>query len=443
MGNAISRWESRGNILISNEDGSMTIMGLFIFLMMAVVGAIGLDVANLMSARNQLQISADAAAHAALYQRNSSDAASAKNKAIEIAALNMPAGKYGTVLTAADIEFGVFDYDSYTFTADPSANSAVRVNTKRLVSRSNSVGSLLFQFVGFWEWDIVTPAIYATYKLNCTGQGVYARHVARFRSNNTFKNGFEICAGDHAAFSSNNVLEPGTTVFMPDTGDLVIPASGFATNTGLQDSLRSGHFQPLILNDLPDIISGLAVGDPAYTPAYITSTVPLALPGKNVDETDFIAGRIHTYYCTGGAALQIKMVADAMKEVVLITDCKVNFVGGPRLEDVIIATTNTDARSIHASSDLTIGKDDSCATGGGAQVLSHGGVNVAAKLNLYGGQVVALGDISFSANADGVEGASIISGGDVDGTSNATLAYCGDGSGMEGNFEADYFRLAG
>ena len=88
-----------------------------------------------------------------------------------------------------------------------------------------------------------------------------------------------------------------------------------------------------------------------------------------------------------------------------------------------------------------IGRNDGCAPGGGAQLLTMGGVEFAAAMEIYGGQVIAKGDITFTANAYGVQGASLISGGTLSGTSNMAMGFCG-GGGMEDNFEAEYFRLA-
>ena len=65
---------------------------------------------------------------------------------------------------------------------------------------------------------------------------------------------------------------------------------------------------------------------------------------------------------------------------------------------------------------------------------------MAADLRVYGGQIIALGDITFSANANGIQGASLISGQEISGTSNMDMGFCG--TGMEGNYEAPYFRLA-
>ena len=61
-------------------------------------------------------------------------------------------------------------------------------------------------------------------------------------------------------------------------------------------------------------------------------------------------------------------------------------------------------------------------------------------LRFYGGQVIARLNVDFSANSGGIEGASIISGSTISGTSNMTMGFCG--TGMEDNFAVPYFRLA-
>jgi hypothetical protein len=70
-----------------------------------------------------------------------------------------------------------------------------------------------------------------------------------------------------------------------------------------------------------------------------------------------------------------------------------------------------------------------------------GGFKAAAKMELHGGQIIALGDVDFAAQGVGGNGASIISGGTIDARSNNEMGFC-DGSGTEGHFVADYFRLA-
>ncbi len=53
-----------------DENGAITIFGLFLFAAIVLVGGLAIDMHNLMTARTQLQISADLTAHAALYRRD-------------------------------------------------------------------------------------------------------------------------------------------------------------------------------------------------------------------------------------------------------------------------------------------------------------------------------------------------------------------------------------
>src|SRR5690606_7852703 len=106
-----------------------------------------------------------------------------------------------------------------------------------------------------------------------------------------------------------------------------------------------------------------------------------------------------------------------------------------------IVTKNTDPKSFYASSDIVIGKDDNCAEGGDVQMVTLGGVEFAAKVNIYGSQILAAGDISMTANADGIEGVALVSGGKLDVTSNGAFGFC-DGDGMNNNYAAAYFRVA-
>ena len=48
----------------------------------------------------------------------------------------------------------------------------------------------------------------------------------------------------------------------------------------------------------------------------------------------------------------------------------------------------------------------------------------AAKMQLLGGQIIAAGDVNFAAQADGFVGASVIAGGEIDGTSNSSFQGC-------------------
>ena len=75
------------------EAGSITVLNLFFVMVMAIFAGIAIDMANLISARTKLQVTADTAAHAAFYTRDISDASTAKITAIDIAHDIMPTSR--------------------------------------------------------------------------------------------------------------------------------------------------------------------------------------------------------------------------------------------------------------------------------------------------------------------------------------------------------------
>ncbi len=430
---------SNYRVFSADEAGSLTIHGLFTFIAMATVSAISLDVSNLMSSQTQLQVAADTAGHAALYYRDMHTPEEAKIVAIAQATAGMPSEKYGEVLAPEDIEFGTWDYATETFLADPNSRSAVQVKTARVTSRSNGVASFLFKIVGYDNFNIVTSSIFTTFRPTCFREGFVADGVVDIQSNNAYANGFCVHSNTYVSMNSNNTFEAGTVISMPNMDDVDLPRSGFETNEGLHAALRSGVYRLRILNRIDYLIDGLETSNPDLIPDYITSTTPVTLTAAKLDETDFIPGRIHVHACTGNPKITLSPTVP-LTDIVLISNCEVKFGAGTVLQDVVIATRDTSSFSINSPSGLQVGRDDGCATGGGVQIITKGSMNFAADLKMFGGQLLALENIEFAANASGIEGASMVAGGTISGTSNMSMAFCGGG--MESNFEAEYFRLA-
>ncbi len=437
------------------EDGAMTVFGLYVMMIMATLSIFSLEVANLMSARSQLQMSADAAAHAALYYRDTHTAAEARKMAVRVAEFEMPPDRFGTVLKPEDIKFGLWDYATQTFKIDETSRKSVMVSTKRSDSNLNPIQGFVSNWIGKDTWNVMTPAVFTTYRPSCLREGFVADGVVDIQSNNGFANGFCVHSNTKVSLNNNNTFEAGTVVSMPDVNNISLPKSGFDTNDGLKQALRSSYYRLRIVNRLANVIDGIKTGDPEYIPPYITSTTPIALSKRKLTIADFTPGRIHTLDCgtSGKATIDAggehkfqgeetisNSEPDALSKVVLVTSCDVKFSAGSVLEDVIIATTSTAPKSISAPSSLQVGRDDNCADGGGSQILTMGSMDYAADLKIFGGQLLAQKDINFAANADGIQGASMVAGGQVNGTSNMNMGFCG--TGMANNFEAEYFRLA-
>ncbi len=422
----------------TNEDGALTFLNLYLLIGMLIFGGLGIDLAYAYKSRTELQVAADAAAHAAIYTRELGSVEAARAAALDVATEALSSNAFGEVLQPGDIQFGTWNASTKVFSVDNNRKDAVMVNTARYASRGNSVPTFFLSLIGFNEWDVETGAVYETYMPTCFREGFVAEDVVDVQSNNTFTNGFCIHSNTHVKFSSNNWFDDDTIVSMPDLAQIELPASGYETNDGLQEALTEGRYNIRILNRLEDIIDGLKYGDTNYLPDYIYNTFPLTLASNKVDADDFTPNRIHTYTCNGGKSLQIEQ-GTILSEVVIVTNCKIKFGSNVVLENVVVATTSTDTKSVTAASGLQVGRDDNCAPDGGSQILTMGGIDIPADLKVYGGQLIAMDDIEFAANANGIEGASFISGAHISGTSNMTMGFCG--TGWERNFEAKYFHL--
>ena len=427
--NLVQRWKN-------DERGGVAIFGLYIFMTILIMAGLAIDMSHLVNDRTKLQIAADTAAHAALYNRDTKSADESKLAALAIANAAMPSVRYGDVLTLQDIHFGSFDFETQSFTVNENSRNAVLVTTNQLAARANPVSSFLLQLIGFAHWDVSVDSVFVTYRPTCLREGFVADGIVDIQSNNEFWSGFCIHSNDHVELNSNNTFEAGTIVSMPDEEDLVLPNSGFNTNDGLEAALREGSFEMRLVHKLPTIISKLANADEKYIPESINRFEIRHLNENKIGSGQLEPGYIYIASCSGGT---LTIDNFTVSNVVLLTACAVSFSKGAIIEDSIIATTNTGDRSFYAPSDLQIGKDDSCSDGGGSRLLTMGGMKFAANLAVFGSQLVATNDIEFAARAEGIEGASMIAGGLISGTSNMSMGFCGKS--VEG-YEAEYLRLA-
>lgn len=429
---------SRIKNFLHDTQGAATAFGLFMLMTCFVVGGLALDVASAYMARAQLQATADAVAHTAIYVRDTDTEGAARTAALAVAEEMMPAAKYGTIIEPSSIKFGVWDASTRSFSESSGATSAVFVDVSRSTLRNNPVGTYFLRFVGLQKWDVRRGAVFETYRPTCFREGYVADDIVDTQSNNEYKNGFCIHSNTHVETNQNNDWETGVIVSMPDKRDIVLPASGYVQNPGLEPALRDGAYRLRILNRVQSILDDLNSGGSQYAPSYITNSSVVTLSGKTLDETDLVPGSIYTKSCSGNSGVTLK-AGSTISNVVFITDCQIKLGNGVALVNVILATSNTASKSINGSH-VRLGDNDGCADGGDTQVITKGGFEVASGLEVYGSQVIALGDIQFAAQADGIEGASFVAGGRIDGTSNAVMGFCG--SGMTNNFEAEYFRMA-
>ena len=87
-----------------------------------------------------------------------------------------------------------------------------------------------------------------------------------------------------------------------------------------------------------------------------------------------------------------------------------------------------------------MGLNDGCAPGGGATLLTYGSMSFPAKLNAFGGTLIARNNIEYAANANGMQGVSMVAGGIISGTSNMGMGSCPND--RDTTFKVPYFRMA-
>jgi len=414
----------------------MTVYALMMLMASIMVGGIAVDASSFQARTTLMQNAADSAAHAAILMRTTSSASAATAQAISIAQGNMPPALYGNALVAGDVVFGRWDATRRVFTPDTAASGAVQVTVRQTAATANPYRTLVTRLLGQPSWDAVRTSVMIASDPDCMREGFVAQGRVDIQSNNLFKRGFCIHSNTGVKISSNNTFEPGVHVTMPSLSTLQIPNSGLRSNPGLEAALGTNRYDLRVLERLSTIQAGLSTSGSPFIPSYITNPSVVTLTSRAIRAGDLTAGRIYRVTCGGNQDLSI--VKDViLSRVVITTNCAVKFGQGAGLENAVLSTTSTAAKSITGASSVSFGKNDACATGGGAQVLTMGGIDFPSGLRLYGGQLLAKGDISFSANGDGVQGASLVAGGTISGTSNMTMASC-DGRGMEQNFRMPY-----
>jgi Flp pilus assembly protein TadG len=421
----------------SDENGGLSVLNIYLFLATAIVSGVAIDVSNLVSNRTNLQVAADSAAHTAIFMREFNDADESKAAALAVASANMPSERFGDVLRTESIQFGDYNATTREFTADENSRNAVLVQADQLIENGNPVSSFLLHLVGFGEWDVRSDSVFETFYPTCLREGFVAEEVVDIQSNNSYFEGFCIHSNAWVEVNINNFFEAGTVVSMPDSDLLVVPKDGLddKKNEGLENALREGKWHVKILNRMDEIVEGAMTTDEKYSQPYIDVGTPIEITKTTVEPEDFTPNAPHFVTCGG----KFTMNAGIYENIVLKSSCKIQFSNGVELHNAVIISEDTSSKSMYAPNNLILGASDDCEAGGGAILISYGTVDVASSLEMHGSQILAAGNVEFSANAAGIRGASIVAGGRIDGTSNMDFAFCG--AGMENIYEAAYFRM--
>lgn len=456
--------------------GGMTVFGLFFFLFSGILGAIAVDVTSLYAARTHLQIAADQAAHAALYNATviGKDEDDAKLAAIALVSATLPLAKYGITIEPEDIQFGKYNATADAFTTAGSGVDAVRAQTSFSDEHSNSAPTFLFRLIRLRSFEIYADSIFATYDPECLSDGFVANDVVNMQNQNFFGKGTCVHSNSKVELQVNNQFEQaanefeqGATLSMPGGEQtVVVPGDKIEDVDGLVQALADGDLDIRVLDRIENMIyqyqnptgtdfphpgvSGDEIGWPSYIHAD-DRTMQTLVVDKTIDSNALAAGGVYYVECGGNGTLTIESgnggtaPLPVLTEVVLITPCKVSFGQGSSVQNARVISLSDHSKSFSASNGLSLGSvgSDGCEENG-AQLISMGGMDFAGNFTAYGSQAFSMGDIKFAATPSApndFKGISIVADGRIDMASHVNLQAGCDPSGAGEQITASYFRM--
>jgi Mg-chelatase subunit ChlD len=145
-------------IIFNQEKGQVMILFAAVLPIFIGITSMSVEVGMMYYAKNQLQITADASALAAVQELIANDPVGARNRAMAMAASNTVTGNSIALDPATDIEFG--RWANGQFVPDGVNADAVRVTARRTSQSANGALPLYFApLLGFNEVDITATAV--------------------------------------------------------------------------------------------------------------------------------------------------------------------------------------------------------------------------------------------------------------------------------------------
>jgi hypothetical protein len=417
---------------MKDEEGGITFLALFLFMSCLAIGGLAVDVARVQTAMTKLQNAADAAAHAAVYSRSRMTEAQARAVAVDVAVRNLPAQWDGAAITTGDIVFGDWDQVSGTFVPRAGATDAVRVTGRLVASRNNPLRMTLLRFAGLGSWDIEQTSTIRAADHDCLTEGLVSETSVEIADSNEFGVGFCVHSNGNLKIGLSNIFAASAVVSMPAPEGIWLSGAGFSANPGLQAILTPDRHKLRVLDHIDDIIAGLTTPGSDFIPDYITDHSMITLGSRTVRTSSLTKGRIHWVSCTSTQRMTIA-TGTFLNDVVIVTNCRTDVSAGVVFENAVLATTDTSTTSISGPNGVRVGKDDNCDPGGGAQLVTLGGMRFTSGLRVYGGQLLAIKGIGFGSTPGGIKGALFMAGGEIKGASGATFDGCA-GTGMDENY---------
>lgn len=449
-----------------DEDGAGTVFGLFLFMVIVILGGAALDGSNAWRNATHLSATADAAAHAgAVALANGGAIANIRVAAEAAATANMPETRYGAVVGDAieNIELMHFDTATRILSAGGTPNAVV-VDLGQTRGNTNAVRTFFLRLMGVDSWDVTGRSI-AVYDASaeCSNvDGIYAEDEISLSSQNSVGPGFCVHSQHAVWLPQQNSFGPGSVVSMPNLADCKSKCND-AANPGITPMAIN-----MILPDLRDHIldtydafnassstlkgtwfnaKALTIGNwtqhvKPLKDAGVNNTSQLSL-GKVVNLTwdqfhalpSLPSGLVYNIDCpNNGNSSKTKLTFNGttgvMEDAALITDCSIEFGDGAEvLGSLVVTIREQSTATVTSGSSVTVADPtQNCRDGDRTTVMSLGKVSVPAEFVMSNVTLVVDDDVNVaSATSSGVvsRGLSIYATGKVSLSSQHTLEVCG------------------
>ena len=230
---------------LADTHGGNTISNVLMTAGFLMIGGLALDTANAWRIKSLLQTTADASALAAATKVP--DAAAAAALARSLAATNMSPDRHGEVVGIADVEVGIWDAATRTFTPTMADPDAVRVVAGRHSATGNGVGTYLLKLAGFDGWDIGVDAIarvrLAGDVVSCAGATILTESSLDTGGGNTI--GANVCLHGETGVTTggSDFYDPATRISAADVATLninwTLPGSAQPEDVKMEQSLSA------------------------------------------------------------------------------------------------------------------------------------------------------------------------------------------------------------
>jgi hypothetical protein len=449
----------------SDEEGAGTVFGLFLFMVIVILGGVALDSSNAWRNATHLDASADAASHAgAVALAKGGDIDDVRAAAIWAASRNMPEQRYGEVTGNSLENIQLMHFDTGTrILSSTGTQNAVVVDLGQTWGNANAVRTYFLRLMGVNSWDVTGRSI-TVYDASaeCSNvDGIYAQDEISLSSQNSVGSGFCVHSQDAVWLPQQNTFGPGSVVSMPNLEDCKSKCTPSANPgiTPMQINMILPDFRDYIL-DTYDAFNGSSALKTAWFDAKSLGIGSWALHTKplkdlGVKNTSTLAlgsvatltwdqfhalpslpsGLVYNVDCpNNGNSSKTKLLFNGttgnMEDAALITDCSIEFGDGARvLGSLVVTIRQQSTATVTSGSSVTVADPtQQCRNGDRTTVMSIGKVSVPAEFVMSNVTLVSADDVNVaSATSSGVvsRGLSIYASGKVSLSSQHTLEVCG------------------